>query len=162
MRLDEKIQTVIMIALLALGILTAAPVILGDRVVEPFSELGILGPNMKLGDYPREIPSGENIDLYLYLGNHEGTIIYYRVQVKLGDQSTNVSDTMPYQGEILSTYERVLDDENNCTIPISISLIETGINKRIVFELYEFKSEIREFEYEGNWVQLWVNVTEPR
>jgi uncharacterized membrane protein len=162
MRLDEKIQTVIMIALLALGILTAAPVILGDRVVEPFSELGILGPNMKLGDYPREIPSGENIDLYLYLGNHEGTIIYYRVRVKLGDQSTNVSDTMPYQGEILSTYERVLDDENNCTIPISISLIETGINKRIVFELYEFKSEIREFEYEGNWVQLWVNVTEPR
>lgn len=162
MRLDEKIQAVIMIALLALGILTAAPVILGDRVVEPFSELGILGPNMKLGDYPREILSGENIDLYLYLGNHEGTIIYYRVQAKLGDQSTNVSDTMPYQGEILSTYERVLDDENNCTIPISISLIETGINKRVVFELYEYKSEIREFEYEGNWVQLWVNVTEPR
>lgn len=162
MRLDEKIQAFIMIALLALGILTAAPVIIGDRVVEPFSELGILGPNMKLGDYPREIPSGENIDLYLYLGNHEGTIIYYRVHVKLGDQSTNVSDTMPYQGEILSTYERVLDDENNCTIPISISLIETGINKRVVFELYEYKSEIREFEYEGNWVQLWVNVTEPR
>ena len=66
MRLDEKIQAIIMIALLALGILTAAPVILGDRVVEPFSELGILGPNMKLGDYPREILSGENIDLYLY------------------------------------------------------------------------------------------------
>ena len=72
MRIDEKIQAIIMAAFFVLGVLTGGPVLLGDRVVEPFSELGILGPNMKLGDYPRMVYLGENIDLYLYIGNHEG------------------------------------------------------------------------------------------
>ena len=90
MRQDERIQAVLMIIVLAYGVLTVAPVILGDRVVEPFSELGILGPEMKLGDYPREVALGDSVDLYLYLGNHEGNLMYYRVLVKQGDQSLSL------------------------------------------------------------------------
>ena len=66
MRQDERIQAALMIIVLAYGVLTVAPVLLGDRVVEPFSELGLLGPEMKLGDYPREVALGETVDLYLY------------------------------------------------------------------------------------------------
>jgi uncharacterized membrane protein len=162
MRIDEKIQAIIMAILFVLGVLTGGPIIIGDRVVEPFSELGILGPNMKLGDYPREISAGEDIDLYLYIGNHEGKLEYYRIDVKLGDQSINVSDTSPYPGQILKSYEEVLLNESNSTSPINFSVSETGINKRIVFELYRYQLETERFNYEGNWVQLWVNVTEPR
>jgi uncharacterized membrane protein len=159
MRPDERIQAVLMIIVLAYGVLTVAPVILGDRVVEPFSELGILGPNMKLGDYPREVALGENVDLYLYIGNHEGALMYYRVIVKQGDQSMNVSDTDPYPGILLHQFEHVLVDERNTTMPISVQLTEPGVNRRMVFELYKYNSEIQGFQYDGIWVQLWMNVT---
>ena len=84
MRIDEKIQAFVIVGLLAYTALTVAPIILGDRIVEPFSELGILGPGMKLGDYPRLVEAGEDMSLHMYLGNHEGRPTYYQVQVKLG------------------------------------------------------------------------------
>ncbi len=160
MRIDEKIQAAIMLFLLAIGVLTVAPVLFGDRVVEPFSELGILGPGMMLGDYPNQVISGERVDLFLYLGNHEGRIMYYRVDVRLGDQSINVSDTQPYPGQILTSYKRVLPDEANITVPIWFNINESGENRRVVFELYKYHSDTRDFRYDGNWVQLWMNVTE--
>ena len=162
MRQDERIQAALMITVLAYGILTAAPVILGDRIVEPFSELGLLGPELKLGDYPREIALGESVDLYLYLGNHEGDLTYYRVLVKQGDQSMNVSDTTPYGGPVLAQYEHVLVDEYNITMPISIMVDAPGVNQRLVFELYKYDQESTGFSYDGIWVQLWMNITAPQ
>ena len=162
MRQDERIQAALMIIVLAYGVLTAAPVLLGDRVVEPFSELGLLGPEMKLGDYPREVALGETVDLYLYLGNHEGGITYYRVLVKQGDQSMNVSDTEPYSGIVLTQYEHVLSDEFNTTMPISVQYRDPGVNQRMVFELYKYSPETGGFRYDGVWVQLWMNVTTPQ
>ena len=162
MRQDERIQAALMITVLAYGVLTAAPVILGDRVVEPFSELGLLGQELKLGDYPREITLGESVDLYLYLGNHEGDLTYYRVLVKQGDQSMNVSDTTPYGGPVLAQFEHVLVDEYNITMPISIMVDAPGVNQRVVFELYKYNQESTGFSYDGIWVQLWMNITAPQ
>ena len=160
MTIDEKITYVIIAVLLTFGGLTLAPVILGDRIVEPFSELGLLGPNMKLGDYPREITAGDSVDLYLYLGNHEGVLTYYEVVAKLGDQSVNVSDTTPYPRDPVFSYKQVLLDEANQTIPIRVQINEAGLNKRLVFELYKYQEQ--GFTYDGIWVQLWLNVTEPQ
>jgi uncharacterized membrane protein len=159
MLVDEKIQAVLISLLLAYGALVAAPVILGNRVVEPFSELGLLGPEMKLGDYPQEVQVGESFDLFLYLGNHEGEPVYYRVLVKLGSREVNVSDEEPYLGSLIDSYEHALADEENVTIPISLSVPEEGVNRRLVFELY--KHDRDEFKYDGIWVQLWLNVTRP-
>jgi uncharacterized membrane protein len=160
MTLDEKITYTVIGLLLALGGLTVAPVILGERIVEPFTELGILGPNMKLGDYPRELYVGESVDLYLYLGNHEGVLKYYQVVAKLGDQNVNVSDDNPYPVNSIWSVKHVLLDESNQTIPIHVEINEVGLNKRLVFELYKYQDQ--EFVYDGIWVQLWLNVTEPQ
>ena len=159
MRPDERIQVAILVVLAAYGVLVAAPVVLGDRVVEPFSELGLLGPEMKLGDYPSEVMVGEEFDLYLYLGNHMGELSYYRVYAKLGDSGMNVSDSVPYGGVVVEDYEYVLVDDANVTLPISLSLGEAGVNKRLVFELHRFDGD--DFVYDGIWVQLWLNVTAP-
>lgn len=161
MRIDEKIQAAAIVGLLAYTALTVAPIILGDRMVEPFSELGVLGPDMKLGGYPREVEAGENMSLHLYLGNHEGRPTYYQVLVKLGYRSMNVSDTEPYSGVILASYRHVLDNEANYTRPIVISVKDPGLNRRLVFELQEYSLDERRFVYNGVWVQLWLNVTEP-
>lgn len=161
MRIDEKIQAVVIVGLLAYTALTVAPIILGDRIVEPFSELGILGPGMKLGGYPRLVEAGEDMSLHLYLGNHEGRPTYYQVQVKLGDRSMNVSDAEPYPGVVLSSYRQFLDNEANYTWPVVISVKDPGLNRRLVFELQEYSLDKRRFVYNGIWVQLWLNVTEP-
>ena len=160
MRQDEKIQVAILIIIAVYGVLVAAPIVLGNRVVEPFSELGVLGPEMKLGDYPREVNSGESFDLFIYLGNHVGELSYYRVLVKLGDSGLNVSDTEPYRGELRDSFDYILLDETNVTIPITLSLDDPGLNQRLVFELTRFDGE--NFVYDGVWTQLWLNVTLPR
>ena len=160
MRSDEKIQTAIIGVLIIYGILVASPIALGSRVVEPFSELGILGPNMKLGDYPSNVQPGEEFDLFVYLGNHEGKTSLYRLFVKLGDSSLNVSDIVSYPGEVLYSYDRVLLDETNHTSSITLKLTEPGINSRLVFELHQYQEN--SFQYDGIWAQLWVNVSSPR
>jgi len=160
MTIDERITIGLVACILAFGVLTVAPVLLGKRVVEPFSELGILGPNMKLGDYPKEGITGEPFDLFLYLGNHEGSVQYYRVIIKQGDQSKNVTEDTPLDTPLVTLYEHSLIDKQNTTIPITLAPIRSGINQRIVFELYRYNPESRGFEYNGNWLQLWVNVTD--
>lgn len=160
MRPDERLSIALVAIFLAVGVLTIFPVILGDRVVEPFSELGILGPTGKLGDYPSELVVGDSLELFLYLGNHEGYPVFYRAVAKIGDQETNVTDTSPYPGEEVFSYEQVLGDECNHTAAVSIPIDEAGLNRRLVIELYKYQEN--QFIYDGLWVQLWLNVTEAR
>ena len=131
-----------------------------DRVVEPFSELGVLGPNMKIGDYPRELVVGEEFDLFLYVGNHMGSVEYYRVYVKLGDRGLNVSDVVAYPAPVLTSFDAVLMDKSNVTIPMTLSVPEAGVNSRLVFEMHRFDEDVSEFVYHERWNQLWLNVTE--
>jgi uncharacterized membrane protein len=157
MREDEKIQIVILSILAVYGVLIASPIVLGDRIVEPFSELGILGTDMKLGDYPSSVTLGEEFELFIYLGNHMGKLSYFRVYAKLGDGRMNVSDSEPYDGIILDEFDYVVFDNTNTTFPISLSINEVGFNKRLVFELHRYEND--RFVYDGLWIQLWLNVT---
>jgi len=159
MILDEKITYSLIALILALGSLTAIPPIIPERVVEPFSELGVLGPKMKLGDYPSEVSVGESFDLFLYVGNQEGRVLYYRTLIKVGGLETNVSDTEPFEGRLLDSVDLVLADGQNRTTPITLSLSETGVNRRVVFELYMYDRVGDGFVYSGEWLQLWLNVT---
>ena len=156
--IDEDIKTVIVGLLLVTAGFTVFQAFFADRVVEPFSELGILGPNLKIGDYPRELVVGEEFDLYLYTGNHMGSVQMYRVYVKLGNRGLNVSDTEPYGAPVLTYYDNVLGDKANNTSPITLSIPETGVNKRLVFEMHRY--EEGEWVYHERWNQLWLNVTE--
>jgi len=158
--IDEDVKTVAVGLLLIIAGFTVFKAFLSDRVVEPFSELGILGPNMKIGDYPRTLAVGEPFDLYLYLGNHMDSTQLYRVYVKLGDRGLNISDTEPYPAPILASYEVALVDESNVTLPITLSIPEPGVNLRLVFEMHRYNPEVGEWEYHNRWNQLWLNVTE--
>ncbi len=147
--------------LLIIAGFTVFQAVFADRVVEPFSELGILGPNMKLGDYPRELEIGEEFNLFLYLGNHEGRVVYYRVLVKIGDQEMNMSDTEALDVPTFRFYDQALQDQANVTLPISLQLDEAGENKRLVFELHRYETETNGFFYHNIWAQLWLNISRP-
>lgn len=158
--IDEDVKTLLVGLLLVTAGFTVFQAFFADRVVEPFSELGILGPNLKIGDYPRELAVGEEFDLYLYMGNHMGSPQLYRVYVKLGDRELNVSDTFEYPAPVLTHYDHVLSDKGNVTLPITLSIPEPGVNKRLVFEMHRYDVELGQFTYHERWNQLWLNVTE--
>jgi uncharacterized membrane protein len=50
---------------------------------------------MKVGDYLKEVVAGSLFRLYLYLGNHEGKSVYYRILIKLGNETSTISETTP-------------------------------------------------------------------
>lgn len=159
--IDDDFKTVVIAVLLLIAGFTVWQSFFSDRIVEPFSELGVLGPNMKLGDYPQEAQVEEEFNLFLYVGNYMGTSQYYRVLVKLGDRSMNVTDENPLDAPVVTQYEAFLSDEKNTTIPITLSLHEAGVNRRLVFELYRYDNDASRFLYDNIWNQLWLNVTQP-
>lgn len=159
--IDDEVKAVAIIILLLSAVVAVYPIFEEGRIVEPFSELGLLGPLGKLGDYPRQLVVGQEFNLFLYVGNHEGRSEYYRVEAKVGDQSMNVSDTEPLGVPVFRSWEAVLLNESNTTIPITLSLGEAGLNRRLVFELWRYDSGSHVFVYHQRWTQLWLNVTAP-
>jgi uncharacterized membrane protein len=159
--MDDEVKVVALVIIGLMGAISVYPILAENRVVEPFSELGVLGPNLKLGDYPKEVSVGEGFNLYLYVGNHEGRAQYYEVRIKLGDMSMNVSDTIPLEAPVLASYGFVLANEGNETLPVSLSVPRVGLNLRLVFELWRYSPEAGDFVYHQRWNQLWMNVTSP-
>ena len=157
--IDDEVKAIIVIILLSSAVISVYPILQEGRIVEPFSELGVLGPYGRLGDYPRQLAVGQKFNLILYVGNHEGISEYYQVIVKLGDQTQNISDTTPLEAPIFMTWRTILDNESNTTIPIELSLNEAGLNRRLVFELWRYDTDTHAFIYHKRWTQLWLNVT---
>ena len=158
MILSSEAWAVVMAVILVGAVFAASQIITAGRVTEPFSELGVLGPKMKIGDYPRTVIVGEKFRLYLYVGNHMGKPIYYVVFVKLGNASTPV-DPMPV--EPFMRLDLILMHGENRTVPVDIGLTESGVDKRLIFELWVYNSTVKDFTYHGRWCQLWLNVTAP-
>lgn len=160
--IDDEVKAAVIVILIASAAVSVYPILEEGRVVEPFSELGVLGPNGKLGDYPRDLVVDQEFNLFLYVGNHEGVSQYFQVQAKLGDLAHNVSDTTPLDAPVEVLYETVLSDGSNTTIPIEMSISQPGSNIRLVFELWRYDVSAHRFVYHQRWTQLWLNVTATR
>lgn len=126
---------------------------------EKFSELGVLGPNQTIGDYPTNVTVGQEISLYGFIANHEGAITYYSLVVKLGNNGTIVSNSTSAVAPVVASYFHVLDNNESWTFPIGMSVNQTGNNQRLIFELWAFNDSTSSFSYIGLWNQLWINVT---
>ena len=157
---DEEVLAVVLAILVVVCVFAVAQVFFAGRVVEPFSELGILGPYMKIGDYPREVRVGEKFKLYVYVGNHMGRVMYYIVYIKLGNQSVPLNFTYPYPAPVIARFERILMHNESWIFPIYLVMNKTGINYRIVFELWIYNETIACEQFHQRTCQLWLNVTE--
>lgn len=158
--IDTEVTAAVLAVITVVAIAVGVEALLPYRMSEQFSELGVLGSNMKIADYPTELVAGENFTLYLYVGNHEGHVTYYRILVKLGDNTTQISQDEPSDAELLLTEEVILQDEGNWTAPITLSIDQPGLNQRLIFELWAYNPETHLFEYRFP-CQLWLNVTAP-
>jgi len=159
--LNEEVLAVIAAIVLVSAVIAGVQVFNAGRVVEPFSELGLLGPGGMIGDYPKEVVAGSPFTLNIYVGNHEGKTAYYKVLVKLGDNSSTINETTPLSAEPIMEVRAVLSHNSSQTIPVNITLYEPATRLRLVFEMWMFNETTGAFSYHGRWNQLWLNVTQP-
>jgi hypothetical protein len=159
--LNEEVLAVLAAIVLVSAVIAGVQVFNAGRVVEPFSELGLLGPGGKIGDYPKTVVAGSPFTLNIYVGNHEGKTAYYKVLVKLGDNSSTINETTPLSAEPIMEVRAVLSHNSSQTIPVNITLYEPATRLRLVFEMWIFNETTGAFSYLGRWNQLWLNVTQP-
>jgi uncharacterized membrane protein len=126
---------------------------------EPFSELGVLGPSQTIGGYPTSVVAGSPIHLYGYIGDHEGVSSYYQFLVKVGNQTTQMSNSTYAQAPVIFTHFQVLQNNRSVTFPLTLTLSNQGTNVRLIFELWSYNVTTSSYAYTGLWNQLLVNVT---
>jgi len=157
--LNEEVLAVLAAVIIVSSVIAVVQVFNAGRVVEPFSELGLLGPGGKIGDYPKEVVAGLPFTLNIYVGNHEGKTAYYKALVKVGDSSSLINESTPLPAEPIMEVRAFLRHNSSQTFPVSITLYEPATRLRLVFEMWVFNETVRAFAYHGRWNQLWLNVT---
>lgn len=154
----DQVCAAVLGIILIVAVFVAAQYFLAGSTGETFSELGILGPNMTLGDYPKEVVAGDAVNLYVYVGNQMGRPVHYTVMIKIGDNNTNVN---PAPIEPTMELERIMLQNENWTSPVNIKLTQAGLNQRIIFELWTYNETTNNIDYSQIWGQVWLNVTAP-
>jgi len=154
----DQVCAAVLGIILIIAVFVVALHFVAGNTTEPFSELGILGPNMTLGDYPQEVVAGTAVNLYVYIGNQMGTPVYYTVMIKIGDNNT-ILNPAPMQPSM--ELERILLQNENWTSPVSVTLTRAGLNQRIIFELWTYNQTTNNLDYSQIWGQVWLNVTAP-
>jgi uncharacterized membrane protein len=127
---------------------------------EHYSSLGILGPQQKIANYPTNLTRGESFVLYAFVQNHEGKVEYYQLLVKLGNSTTQVSNSTASNAPVIASYSYVLNNGQNTTFPMNLSIDQAGINLRLIFELWTYDTSSSSFVFlQIQPDQLFVNVT---
>jgi uncharacterized membrane protein len=155
---DREAASVALVLVTILAVFVAIQPILPANT-EPFSELGILGPNQVLGGYPTSVVAGTPFLLYGYIGDHEGVSGYYQYLVKAGNHTTQVSNSTYAQAPVIFSYSRVLENNQSATFPLTLTLTNPGTNVRLIFELWSYNVTSSSYGYTGLWNQLLINVT---
>jgi Predicted membrane protein len=154
----EQLCAIILAITVIIAFISVSGFLLPSTSGEQFSELGILGPNMQLGDYPSTVVASQTVSLYGYVGNQMGQPMYYTVLVKLGDNNTQIN---PADLAATQTYAQVLPNNGTWTFPVTLPLTHIGDNQRIIFELWAYNQTLNQNVYQQRWGQVWVNVTSP-
>jgi uncharacterized membrane protein len=152
---------------LAIAVLASITILIIVATIQPllpvredrFSELGVLGPNQTIGGYPTRVAVNQSFLLYGFVGNHEGIVENYRLLVKLGNQSTPVTNATYSNAPILATYWRIIDANQNWLFPMNLTIGHTGTDTKLIFELWAYDLSTSSFVYKGLWNQILINVT---
>jgi uncharacterized membrane protein len=157
--IDDEVTALVLALIVVGGMFAVSSTLLGERISEPFSEIAVLGPEMKMSDYPNSTQVNETLNLYLYVANYEAQTTYYIVYVKLGSSNTIVNATQPANAPIISSYEIILPIEQNTTLPIKLTFGKPMTDAKLIFEMWTLEKE--GIQYSGKWNQLWLNITAP-
>ena len=155
---SKTISAAFLVIVIVVALFAVSQAYLQQGTTETFSEFGILGPNMNLGDYPSVVVAGETVNLYGYVGNQMGKPMNYIVMVKLGNNETTID---PAPIDAIQQYEQIVPKNGTWIFPLNVTLTQAGLNQRLIFELWIYNETINQNQYHSRWGQLWLNVTSP-
>lgn len=156
--MDKETASIALVLITVLAVFAAIEPILPVNS-QAFSEIGVLGPSQTIGGYPTSVVAGSPIVLYGYIGNHEGVSSYYQFLVKVGNQTTQISNSTYAQAPVIFTYSHVLENNQSTTFPMTLTLSNQGTDVRLIFELWSYNVTSSTYGYTGLWNQLFLNVT---
>ncbi|QOJ79297.1 DUF1616 domain-containing protein [Infirmifilum lucidum] len=162
MILDEEVFAVVL-AIITVASVFAAAQILRQEVTEPFTALGLLNSQCRIGDYPRRVVPGQPVDLCVFVGNYEGKPIYYKVVFKVGTNQTIPSNSSPSPDPPLKAWRGVLAHGENATFKVSVVVPPSLNSSRValIFELWVYDTSTGRWRYTGRWTHLYVDVVKP-
>ncbi|MFZ8794654.1 MAG: hypothetical protein ACO2O2_12335 [Acidilobaceae archaeon] len=88
MLLDDEVFAVLTAVVIVASVLGVAMVVRDELGGERFTAIGLLDENCRMGDYPRYAYLNQTLRLCLYIYNHMGKPVYWRVVYKVGDNTT--------------------------------------------------------------------------
>ncbi|WP_446752867.1 DUF1616 domain-containing protein [Vulcanisaeta sp. JCM 16161] len=151
---EEVAAVALSLVIILVVFLTAQSMVSG--YTQSFSAIGLLGPTGKLGNYPSTVITGQPINLYIYVYNHMGVPTWFVVKVFV---TNNTVVQPPLNQTPVMIFQRVLMNNESWVEPLTLSINSTG-TYRIIGELWMYDPNNLTLVYTGNYVQLWVNVTQ--
>ncbi|CCC82002.1 DUF1616 domain-containing protein [Thermoproteus tenax] len=152
---DAEVAAVLLAVFVVAVIMAVSPVVL-NKYNQPFSAIGLLGPDMKIGGYPTAAALHQPIKLYVYVYNHMGVPTWYVVKLYF----VNTTSLPPLNVTPIAVYQRILPYNESWVIPIVVVPNSTG-RYRLVGELWMYSPDNMTLIYTGDYVQIWINVTKP-
>ena len=160
--LDEEVFGVIT-ALIVIGSVFSAALVLRPSNPEPFTAIGLLNENCKIGDYPDFVLTGENRTLCIFISNHMREPEAFMVIYKFGTPADKLpTNTTPSPVKPVQTFYAILNSgqetimKTQIHIPARPDLI--GRNATLIFELWQYSTQENKWIYTGKWVHLHVRV----
>lgn len=165
MLMDKEVQAVI-VALVVVGSVFSAALLLRSNAGEPFDAIGLLNEDCVIGDYPGQATIGYNITLCLFLDNHMGRAEYYKVVYRIGTNETLPSNTTSSPEPAVMEWRKVLANNENTTFKITVPFNPPReywgrYRVALIFELWRYNQDTGIWEYSGRWVHLYVQPVPP-
>ncbi len=161
MLLDDEVFAVLTAIVIIASVLGIAFIIRDEIPGEPFTAIGLLNEDCRIGDYPKYAYPNQTLNLCLYIYNHMGKPVYWKVVFKLGDNTSlpTVNTTSPKPA--ILEWRGVLDHGFNITRKVKVTIPSTPLNitrATLIFELYTYNTLEGKWEYTGRWVHLHINI----
>jgi len=126
---------------------------------EVFSELYALGPGHMAEGYPFNVSEGGSYMVYLGVGNHMGSSVYYEVCVKFRNSSESLPNATSGESSslpVLYRYRVFLGDGGVWEAPLNFSLLNVGFDGNV--------SSVGRLDVDGvvsdvNKIAMWDNET---
>jgi len=156
---DVQVLAVILVIILIIGLFLSYSYFSARTVSQPYSEIALLGSNQTFSDYPQNVKAGQNLTLYLHVGNYEGHVMFYKILAKIGNSSSVVNQIVFLNIFPTATYSFILSNNKTALRETTLNLNTTGTNLKLVFELWIYSISQEKFVYYNQWTQLLLNVT---
>ena len=160
---DNREEKIILMAIVIAIIIVSAMLIFSIVTIqeEYFSSIGLLDENKTTSDYPQVVQNNTPFYLWVDLGNYEGCINLYIVNITLGNENTTINKSQPSGNSaiFLKNYHCIVENQLTKMIYVNLSINLIVNETRLIFELWKYNSYMKNFQYLGLWCQMPINIT---